>query len=594
MTTAVDDDLAASILAMWQVVRQHLQEQRPEVGRIEAQAKTTFNRCLPHWLKLVEGASAHLAGFAAEEYADQLANLLSDSAAKGLAVGMDVLLDRGWNPEVAWQRVLAGYGLDARRLRGLLGGAMPTPNASGAGAAPDSLARTAVRTTLAYAETLARTEIKAWDGARDAVAKAYDPQERRDSDGKWTRGPAGKPTKVREQELDPLAGIQIAEEASQVDPFTAARANPFAAAGAGPFAAAARRDPFAAARGDPFAAAKTRTDPFAAAGPSQKQADFSAAGEDLFAEAKPKQQNYVYFMRKQPGDVEPEDLKEDPRERHLDKHYVPVASLGGYFTGKGGEFANAGDAYGEPIDFSEIGLHLAQGRNAQGVQIGTHRAPDPWGVDVESRPYVDPRGWEDISGVMHSLWSTALAHTAQVLQQMTPAEIHTFGEWAGFSDKASLDTIKKEITENTANYEHHPEKYDGSAIEAMCDYAVWHKPQVFVELGRQMMRDVDDLPMSQEGKRQQVVAQAGDIIDNVREWRDMRPGYKALLDAQIPSFISFAGGFTPRDINRKHDLTGRYQTAWVRYRSALGELGSQAPPGIIGLREVKVRPDPRV
>jgi hypothetical protein len=88
--------------------------------------------------------------------------------------------------------------------------------------------------------------------------------------------------------------------------------------------------------------------------------------------------------------------------------------------------------------------------------------------------------------------------------------------------------------------------------------------------------------------------QGVDVVRNAREWRTWQDKFQALRSAPIPSVISFPNGFTPQDANDPSDLTGTYMPSWVKYRSALGEVGGAVPPGVIGVREIKVRPDRRV
>lgn len=595
MTTAVDVDLASSILAMWQVVRQQLGAQRPQVGHIEEQARRAFDASAGHWQTLVIGAARNLSRDTdvAQSYVFQLGGVVNSVAAGGLAVGMDVLLGRGWNPEVAWQRVLAGYGLDARRLRGLLGGAMPTPNASGAGAAPDSLARTAVRTTLAYAKTLAHTEIAAWANVPDGIGKAYDPQERRDSDGKWTRGPAGRPVKVKEQELDPLAGIQIAEEkqeAAQEPQQTQEPPDRYASTRGQDRYASTRTAGRYTSTQDRYASVQDRyaTTRQQLATAPDAAVDRYGSTKDRYATTRSGQKVFVALL-KPIGAPQAEKLAGEhaPREGYRPGWYLPLSDAGGYFSDDGAELQDGflGGDDGTPVDFAEASDSMFN--TSSGDVLSATQADRAFGVSAPPSQFrhMADEDWERVLRYASPLWQMVVDDPGKYAASLSDQELAVVAERAGYGSSRDAGGLARDtIEENNAHRKMDPDADDGNLIEAMADYIVFSQPKPLYDEA-QRRGEEDGMPLEEE------------VSELVTTIEGLNAG-KALTHSPVPGvfhFESFHQGEKP------HNLKGLYKVHRITYRSAIGDhvwhrddakgtFLTTAPPRQIGVREFTLTP----
>jgi hypothetical protein len=592
MTAAVDVDLAASILAMWQLVRGQLAVERPQLADVAGQASAAFDRTRDVWHALTGEACHELAKSADADYGEQLAQVVDDKAAEGVAEGMGILLDRGWNPEVAWQKVLSGYGLDARRMRGLVAGVMPTPNASGAVGKPDALGRTAVRALLAYAETLAGQEVSAWSHAHEEIAKAhFNPYERRDASGQWTRDPTLVRTKQRE--VDPLAGVGVED-----DRYAALEAQ------GDPRYAALEGDRYDALRYDALQAdARTAAaDPRYAAleGDRYDALRYDALREPEKQAAGTRRVIHHHFIMtmgntKMPGEKEPEAVQEDPRERHTPKNYLPMSALNDYYDHLAFNNADVGSGLKNPINFSQVRMFREGWKEAvqndpsldigiQATGIKLQSAFDPFEVASEDKDatYVDPQVWREASQAAYPLWHEAFKNAEQMASLLEDREVQEFATWAGYSDKASIQMIRDQIPQDAYDFHHNAKHYDGSLLEAMCDYVTWYKPKLFVPLARRAYPNDPEKQDDMESQAQDLRA----VMSRMGTLQQMQA-------AGPPSILSFRG-LHDADYQNRNNISGTYVPVWVRYRSAISELGENPPDGIFGLREIKVRPDTRV
>lgn len=567
----VETDLAASIVGMWTLVHAQLEADQPRIGHIEEQAHKMWASHRPWWQKLARAPAYRLAGDTSlgGRYVTQLGNLLNDTAASGLATGMDLLIGRGWDPEVAWHRALLGYGLDARGVRGLIGGTMQAPNAGGASVASSSLARTAVRTLLTRAQKLARMECRAWEktGVSKSTGveliKAYDPHERRDADGKWTRNPAGR---VAEREADPLAGLTVAEETKPADPFAAAAANPFSAL-------AQSADPFESLR---WAGAKQAQEQVAAqAAAASGTADPWAAAR---AAAHPETrhlvqvEHHVLFFGKPLGATPPPD-ESPPSPTPRMNYYLPLDDISEYFNGGGTEFTNHAAGINSVVNFGEAADYYRY--NDEPKNIALQSAYSPWAV---ARPIegINDAAWDRALDYAVPLWQQAVDHPVELAQHLTALDLDEISNRAGFDATASAEAIREQVQRDVFARSKKPATFDASLIHAMADYVVWSKPKALSDMAKQLNyggldKDVTELTVALQ-----------DI------------GITKLRKAYIPAVFSFTNGLHGKDAVAPDAVTGQYTVRWTTYRSAIGTFGISADPGKIGIREITTKPHLRV
>ena len=597
MTAPVDVDLAASIVAMWQLVRDQLSAERPQVGHIGEQARAAFDRTRGIWGALTHDACRELAGEATDDYCDQLAQVIDDKAAEGLTAGMNLLLDRGWHPEVAWHKALPGYGLDARRMRGLVAGIMPVPNASGAAVTPDPSGRTAVRTLLAYAETLAGKEVSAWSHVHE-MAKAYDPQERRDSDGKWTRDP----TMVKEKEVDPLAGVGVAEE---TDRYAGLRPQ--------------GDDRYAALRGatqDRYAAlryAGLQPPPASTAPEEDRYAALRAASGDRYAALKPPERgrrhvvhHYLLSGFTKPLGGPPPPPPDDDDDGGFPSHnYVSLADLAGFYDKSGSDlspdpddpdfsgFASDDDepvgvGQGNFIDFGVVQQHLRGNSEAPSERIGVTTASDPF--DIVPKIDIDQQTWDDVMPIAKTFWDRAITDPITVASHLSDQDIREIGERAGYGKKHGAATLREQIATDSEARVDNPMSYDPGLLRALIDYAVWVKPEALRNTAATNGDQRTELPDNETS----FDFYTDDALEDLKDLRAVVAQIPPGETKEIPAVVEFSGGFDQADDRDRSDLGGRYWVSYVHYRSATEELGRSAPVGVIGVKELQTHPSQRV
>ncbi len=120
-------ELAAAFLVVAGLAARHLANSPPQAEPAAA-ARAAWARQGPVWLSLAAAALTHaaegagamgeeeLSAFAAD-YAATLGDHLNNSSADALAEGMATQMAGHWDEQLAWQRAVAGYGLERKAMR---------------------------------------------------------------------------------------------------------------------------------------------------------------------------------------------------------------------------------------------------------------------------------------------------------------------------------------------------------------------------------------------------------------------------------------------------------------------------------------------
>lgn len=134
----VELEVAAAFIVMIGLMRHHLAEADAQPVDAAGAARRMWIKVAPLWLRAVVPAITHayrqgnVEGMLTEDelvalagdYASNLGDYINETSADSLAEGMQRQLAQKWNEKVAWQRAVAGYGLDKREMRAYVEGIM--------------------------------------------------------------------------------------------------------------------------------------------------------------------------------------------------------------------------------------------------------------------------------------------------------------------------------------------------------------------------------------------------------------------------------------------------------------------------------------
>jgi hypothetical protein len=560
----VETDLAASIVAMWACVRADLTQDRPRIDHIREQSTAAWRANRVHWKALVRDAAAQLAGRVSSEYADQLGDLLARGAAQGLAGGMDIQLSRGQNPEVAWQRVLVGYGLDARTMRGLLGGAQVPNTAGGAGASPDSLARTAVRTLLRQAETLAHREVAAWAGIKEEIAKAgFDPKQPRDAHGEFART-EGRGPKLKLKEPPPalFEPLVVAPEAATVDPEVKPVVDPSRFHDPARFHDPSRfHDPARFHDPNRFAEPAKTVD-------QSRFTDRSRFTDQSRFTETPRTEYHLLnrtLMIVLGGIKSPEGAPTDELDDPRGQLHIPMQDIAGYihFPWAGAKTANLTSLKttkdGTFVDFGLMRLdHEAQDLPWEPVEARYGREPDR-SVDPDLPELDDFATWGDLGEKALPIWRKAYEEPAKYAAKLDEGDLDVIWHDAGLGGTPSKAEVLAKVGElqDTLDMDHEPD--DPSLRNALADHVAWRRPDV-----------------------------AGS--DGEAFYDELREHYSDtdIHDHVPPGVLVFPKGLA--DDDDASDMHGQYKVTHVEYVSGLGSHGTGVREGIIGVQKIYLEP----
>ena len=565
MTTAVADtrvELAAAILAGWSSVRSRLADEPVRVGRVEQQAHRAFTRTGSAWQAFAEPGARRLAGDLHADYSAQLGALIDSAASKGLAVGVDLQLAKGVSPEVAWQRALVGYGLDEAGMRWFVNGAMKAA-VDGSGGTVSAAMRSAVSAAiLGRADHLADVECRAWEGAREAVTKAYDPHQPRDEEGQWARvggRTAEKETKAAPA-ADPFANAVRGPFANAVqDPFAAATGDPFANAVLDPFEQAARDAPFRQAVRDPFAAAAADAAVTTAAKPRRKVV----------------RRNIILAV---------------PQKRHVTRwtppdtdgtFMLPLDDMDGYFADRGKPANLTGfdhDPSGAVLDFGRMHRETGHVHGERRHRIEAQHTVGLSHLSVNmTLPEVDDDTWKD------------LVHEATRLHHIVAEDPLAWAETLREDDPRGFDEVWNMVSPPgfpNSLIDHFEEDEDAIAmgkdppnadmVDALADYFAWIRPDLVDEDGAKFHT------ILREGGYDPVT---GNMVG--AQYHD-----DDLDFSRIPAVVNFPEGLA-RDDNAA-DMQGRYRVRLVdgvQYESGIRTGKSARMNGHIGVQMINLVPD---
>jgi hypothetical protein len=560
-TKEVAIELAATILAMQQHVGRALSGQTPHLGDIAGQARMAFGAKLADWLSMAEPVAHRLLALSpvddadlARRYTGELGEHLNADAASALAHAVDVLTSRGQHPDVAWQRAVAGYGLDEAAMRGYLGTVI-APDAKGVAPLLAANKKMAAKALLAQAEKIGTREAAAWSTLPAIpVSKAYDPQENRDETGRWTAGARGAP-KVKTEAgsggdiVDRLFGDAAPEAPDSTSHYAAVNQSPY---------------------GDKSHYAQSHYGGKSHYGGESHyaqshyaQSPYGAPKDSHYAKpAAVGRSHQIFLLGANLPSAKPAKLKPETVEGN-GNIFLPYQNVANYFQDKNFELNRRAT-----VNFSAISDYL----------VDIHGRTNPIQLSEHGSGWDAAQGFEDVGGDEWShlvrratpIWREVYDDPMRIAVQLDPVDLSTISEWAGYPPSTNKQVLLQRISDQQHMRETGAAKIsrknevdvyaEPGILDAFADYITWMDP-----------------------------TWVGDEGDLFRQELEDALGSDALDDTPIPSVMSFGYGLHEDD--HMGDMRGRYTVDSTTYTSAIHEFGYGAPTGKIGLREIYLKPD---
>lgn len=565
-------ELAACILASYQQVGKILAYQQPRIGHIDEQALAARMGCSAQWAQMVEPVARNMvalapAGAATPDpvaYTENLRNRLGTEAGAGLYMAMELQLSRGQHPEVAWQRAVAGYGLDIPAMRAWItaatrvdkDGAMMTLSASKA---------TAQLALLAHADKVGISEVEAWATLPVApvapVSKAgYEEDELRDVNGRWTATPRGKAQKAKVTERDTDAGLDAFLNSTPVD----APIDRYGGVPLDRYAAATPVDRY----GSRYTEAPLDRYADAAVDRYGDGADRYGDGIDRYGAATPTTHHIIrhhYLLGAAAPNATPAEPAKDPDKWEM---YLPARQLSLYFLDRVDiqRLHDRAGTSGAVLDFADIADYYT---GSDGVVRPSEPIPakSPWRA-VEGFGDAGDAEWDAIKALAVPLWEDVQQDPWTALDQLGQTDLSDVAEFAGYPLMSGVDA-KKLIADNLwmrdsgvhemlASADNAAVHYDPGVLNAFADYVVWNEPGV----------------MGDKGKALSALTSAS---------------LNGLSGQRIPEVFAFSSGLNPFD--HAADLRSRYMVEKVQYHSAIHDFGYGMPNGVYAMREMHLVPE---
>lgn len=385
------------------------------------------------------------------------------------------------------------------------------------------------------------------------VAKAFDPQEQRDGDGRWAA--AASRTKVKEGR----AGDQVDQLFADIAEDPPSR---FAGPGGSKFTSVAAPSKFASKFSAPAqsAAVEAGESKFAGTGPSKFT---SRTGRTIHRTI-----HIVGFPT--PGTVAEDNPPETVTTAgnwvadHDYKMYLPMDNIRTYAMDNQEKFT--GRRRGA-VDFQHIGGWYKEFENNHNP-IELSESASPWDA-VRGTPHIDPDEWQTVLRKTVPFWEDVRSDIGDIADRMDPLDIGEAATRAGYPQGMSKTELLVHVhaqlymismkTSETKLKDGTVLKRNSGILNSLCDYIAWDNPEIMGDKGRALA-----------------------------EFQNSNMDMDAMLNAPEPQVLTFGDGLAEgEDFD---DMQGQYAITSVSYSSAIGSRGYGAPPGRMSLQQFNMVP----